>query len=173
MERIKNKKGSVLTTTVIISMLILTLTGIMYGIAWWYFAQSIENNEQRQAYLYAKSECDVIAKYFINYGNDQNDNPYSVDTTKAVKEPADKSADTFNITLTNNNSKAKNDRVRAIPKNTNDKKYNFGKVWYSKKTDNKNGVATIKVTVTYHKQSSTVSLTVNKQGDTWTKGYYS
>ena len=159
MERIKNKKGSVLTTTVIISMLILTLTGIMYGIAWLYFAQSIENNEQRQAYLYAKSECDVIAKYFINYGNDQNDNPYSVDTTKAVKEPADKSADTFNITLTNNNSKAKNDRVRAIPKNTNDK--------------NKNGVATIKVTVTYHKQSSTVSLTVNKQGDTWTKGYYS
>ncbi len=162
MKQIKNKNGSVLTTTVIILMIVLILTGVMYSIAWLYFMQSIENNEQRQAYLYAKSECDVIAKYFINYGNDPNnldDNPYSFSLE-------DKKIDTFPITLKNNSSKATTNRVAAITKNV-------GKVWCSKHEDDKNYVVTIEVTVTYHKQSSTVSLTVNNQNNNWTKGYYS
>lgn len=160
MKQIKNKNGSVLTTTVIILMIVLILTGVMYSIAWLYFMQSIENNEQRQAYLYAKSECDVIAKYFINYG--KNENPYYKDVNKVEKEPNDP----FPITLKNNSSKAATNRVAAITKNE-------GKVWCTKFENKKNYVVTIQVTVTYHKQSSTVSLTVNNQNNNWTKGYYS
>lgn len=119
MKQIKNKNGSVLTTTVIILMIVLILTGVMYSIAWLYFMQSIENNEQRQAYLYAKSECDVIAKYFINYG--KNENPYYKDVNKVEKEPNDP----FPITLKNNSSKAATNRVAAITKNE-------GKVWCTK-----------------------------------------
>lgn len=160
MKQIKNKNGSVLTTTVIILMIILVLTGAMYSIAQLYYMQSIENNEQRQAYLYAKSECDVIAKYFINY--DKNENPYYKDVNKVEKEPNDP----FPITLKNNSSKAATNRVAAITKNE-------GKVWCTKFENKKNYVVTIQVTVTYHKQSSTVSLTVNNQNNNWTKGYYS
>lgn len=162
MKQIKNKNGSVLTTTVIILMIILILTRAMYSIAQLYYMQSIENNEQRQAYLYAKSECDVIAKYFINYGNDTNENPYYKKVNNVEKEPNDP----FLITLKNNSSKATTNRVAAITKNE-------GKVWCTKFEDDDNYVMTIQVTVTYHKQSSTVSLTVNNQKNNWTKGYYS
>lgn len=157
MKQIKNKNGSVLTTTVIILMIILILIRAMYSIAQLYYMQSIENNEQRQAYLYAKSECDVIAKYFINYGNDTNENPYYKKVNNVEKEPND----SFPITLKNNRN-----RVAAITKNE-------GKVWCTKFENKKNYVVTIQVTVTYHKQSSTVSLTVNNQNNNWTKGYYS
>lgn len=55
-----NKKGSVLTMAVIVTLIAMVLIGGMFMVVSIYYQRSFQNNAHRQAYLYAKDTCQVF-----------------------------------------------------------------------------------------------------------------
>lgn len=142
MKALKNNKGSTITTAIIVLMIVLVLTGGMYMIATVYYSDSEANHYNRQAYLFAKSECKVFAQYLSNEGEKS---PYF----PKKENNSENTAITSNITLSRNTESSKN-VVKWIWKNT------VTYRWYG---DNE---IKYKVTVNYKGQTSTVTLSCTK-----------
>lgn len=137
MKVLKNNKGSTLTTAIIVSSVVLFLTGGMYMIAMVYYQDSEQNHNYRQAYLFAKSECKVFSQYLTNNG-DKN-NPYY-----PPKENNSKDIKKY-ITLSRNKNVVKDVKENTVTYR-----------WYG---DNE---IKYKVTVNYKGQTSTVTLSCTK-----------
>lgn len=58
----KNEKGSTIVTAIVIAMILTVLLGTILLIANSYHNRSLKNNQDRQAYLTAKSIVDTISK---------------------------------------------------------------------------------------------------------------
>lgn len=153
MKQLRNNKGSTITTAVIVLMIVMILTGGMYMLAGAYYRNTINDYSERQAYLYAKGECSVLGNYLVSYGSNSS-NPYWVNTgeTKTLK----------------------NIEIHKVDSNGNDTGEKISKIQSSSGTishENENEMI-FKVTVKVAGQSSTVTLTCTKSGDSWSIGTY-
>lgn len=84
-----NKKGSAIATAVVIAMVVMILLGTCFTIAASYHNRSLENHQQRQAYLTAKSIADTIS------------NQISLEDKAFIPEIVNESITFTNIQLTN------------------------------------------------------------------------
>lgn len=71
-----NNHGNTITTVVIVLMLVSAISLALVEIAHYYDKNTIVNHSKRQAYIYAKSECDILSKSLISYGSDTTYNKY-------------------------------------------------------------------------------------------------
>ena len=149
MKRIRNTRGSTLTTAIIVLLLVLTLTGGIYVLASIYYHDSEGNHYERQAYLFAKSECKVFSQYLTNEGDKS---PYypSSDHNSA------KTAMTTDIKLSRNTA-SNSSVVSGIKSNT------VTYRWYG------NNTIKYKVTVNYKGETSTVTLSCVKSDSSSSK----
>lgn len=150
MNKLKNKNGSVLSTAIIVLLVVASLTAGMYMIANMYLRNTINNSYERQAYLYAKSECTSLANYLIKYQETGLNKYY-------VAQKGDKI--TFSSMKLQNKSGVESTKVKfsnVSIERTDDKEIKYS------------------VTATVHNQSSTVKLTCKKNANNkWVIGLYS
>ena len=95
MKHLKNEKGASLSAAIIVLLVVLALAGGFYLVANIYYNSAINNYSKRQAYIYAKNECQALATYLEDYGSSDN-NPYYVEVNKTMNakikiEPRDSS----------------------------------------------------------------------------------
>ncbi|MGN1392084.1 MAG: hypothetical protein ACI4WQ_08850 [Sharpea porci] len=140
MSKVKNEEGSTIVAVVIVTMLVLILTGAMYMLAQSYYNRSVRNNDERQAYLYAKSEVKIIA---------DNLKKETGSFTTSVYYPKDASG-TWNLNLSKTSNVGSKNYVKLITKNICEYKVTT--------KDDGSHVVTYKVTVGYNNRESTVSI---------------
>lgn len=150
MKKLKNTKGSTITTAVIVAMLVVILLAAIFGVSQLYRSNSRAQKSERQAYLYAKGECYVFANYLISYQENTSLNPYfikegeksiTINNVKIVKKGAGKS----DLDL-------EDSTVKISRKSKNEMEY-----WAS---------------ATVNGQTATVTLTCFKEDENWVKGSY-
>lgn len=152
----KNEQGSTIVAVVIVTMLVLVLTGAMYMLAQSYYNRSVRNNDERQAYLFAKSEVKIIAN---NLKKEKGS------FTTSAYDPKDASG-TWNLNLSKTSTVGSKNYVKAITKN----------VCAYKVTNRNDGsrIVTYKVTVGYNNSESTVSIdcTIDNKNNVEIGKYY-
>lgn len=150
MKKLKNTKGSTITTAVIVAMLVVILLAAIFGVSQLYRSNSRAQKSERQAYLYAKGECYVFANYLLNYQENKTYNPYYL----AVGEKKIKVKD-----------------IKIKKKNTTDSDLDLedSTVEISRKSENE---MEYKATATVNGQTATVTLSCIKNDENWEKGSY-
>lgn len=154
MKHLNNNKGSTITTAVIVLLIVMVLTGGFYMLAGAYYRNTINEYSERQAYLYAKGECTVLANYLIAYDDSKSVNPYWVDTgkTKTLK-----SIEIHKVDANGNDAGEKISRIQS----------SSGTITHERENE-----MIFKVTVKVGGESSTVTLTCKKNNNNWEIGTY-
>ncbi|WP_164121148.1 hypothetical protein [Sharpea azabuensis] len=149
----RNNKGSSIVAVVIITMLVLILIGAMFMVASSYYNGSVTNNDERQAYLFAKSEAKILADGLKREG---------VESAYYPK----KEEGTWNLKLSKTSSLGNKNYVKLVTNNV---------CKYKLETRNDGiRVVTYKVIVGYNNKESTVTYVcyIDKNDDV-TEGKYS
>lgn len=154
MKHIKNKNGSTLTTAIIVLLVVMILTSGMYMLAGAYYRNTINDYSERQAYLYAKGECTVLANYLVTYG--LTNNPYY--TYPATGET--KTLSKIEIHKVDANGNETGEKIKKIQSSS-------GTIAHVSENE-----IVFTVTVKVGGQSSTVSLNCKASGSTWSIGSY-
>jgi type II secretory pathway pseudopilin PulG len=138
----KNTSGTVLTAVVVTSLVVLTLVGGMFSIAYSYYMRSYNEVAQRQAQLSARSACELIGKEIYT----------ASDTTDYKKFIPAKTGDI--VTLSS---------FKLINNATNKEDSDFKKVTLNGSVEKTNDT-TLKITITakYKNASATSTLTMLK-----------